>query len=232
MRGFLIGFVILLFIIAGVGYWAFTSLDSLVERGIEKIGTQLTETDVEVGSATILLADASAMIDGFTIANPAHYSNQSAFALELISVTLDTERSTKGVIVIKELRIENPVVNYELMGKNNNIDAIRKTVESNAGIDEGENEDMRFIIDRFIITKGEIKFSTGSDKFASSDLPAINVNNIGAHKGGVTGAELGQIIISEMSGQVKKMMAGALLDKILGPDNDNGESFTDKLFKP
>lgn len=237
MRGFLIGLFVLLLIIAGALYWAYSSLDSLVEAGIEKAGSELTETDVEVGSAAVSLADRTAAISGFTIANPAGFSKKSAFALDTISMTLDTVRSTKDVIVIKELRIENPVVNYELSGKNNNIDAIRKTVERNTASDmdddeEEDDDDMRFIIDRFIITKGEIKLATGGDKIASSDLPAIRINNIGANKGGVTGAELGQIIIGEMSGQVKKAVASGALNELLGPVNDNVKSFTDKIFKP
>ncbi len=233
MRGFLIGLVAVLLLIAGAAYWAFSSLDSLVEAGIEKIGSELTGTDVEVGAAAISLAESTALITGFTIANPAGFSNQSAFALDNISVTLDTARSNRGVIAIKELRIENPVVNYEISGKTNNIDALRKTVERNTSgddIDEGD-EEVRFVIDRFIITKGEIKLATGGDKIASSDLPAISMNNIGANKGGVTGTELGQIIVGEMSGQVKKAVASGVLDEFLSPAEGAVKSLTDQLFK-
>jgi len=236
MRGFLIGLFVLVLLIAGAGYWIYSSLDSLVEAGIEKVGSALTETDVNVASADISLPDKTASITGFTIANPAGFSKNPAFALDNINLSLDTDRSTRHVITIRELRISNPVVNYEIAGKKNNIDIIAKAVERNTQDKGGaqakdDDESLRFVIDRFIITKGEVKVYAKGDKVASSDLPAVSLNNIGAGKGGVTGAELGQIIVGEMSRGVKKSIASGALNKFLGAANDNMKNLKNKFFK-
>ncbi len=233
MRGVLIGFVIVLLIIAGIAYWAFTSLDSIIEAGIERVGSSLTETEVAVGGVDVDFKNLSITVTGVTIANPKGFSKGPAMTFATIRLAVDRERTTKEVVALREILIDAPVISYEVGAQGSNIDAIAKAVERNTSDEsaaESEEDGPKFIIDRLVVTKGEVKMAAQGNKVASSDLPGVTLKNIGAGSGGVTGEELGRTLVAAITDQVAKAVASGALDKLLGPVNDNVKKTFDKLF--
>lgn len=227
--------LVVIALVAAAIIWGLASLDSIVKAAIEETGSAMTETSVRVESVSISLADSIASITGLTITNPRGFSQDSpAFTLGKIEAILAPKRTTSDVVVIKKLNILAPFITYEVGAQGSNVDAINKTVKKNSsGTSRNASKlqaEPRFIIDHLSITGGEIKLLTPSGKVASSDLPNINVKNIGSKSGGVTGSQIGEIIIRELKNKTVSTVAKGVMQEYLDKATDGLGGAVNKLF--
>jgi len=110
---------------AGVVYLA-TNMDSIAKRAIESAGSNALGTAVRVSSVSINLADGSATLSGFTIANPSGFSNQDMMRFDELRVAIDIRSLNSDVIRINSINSTNPYVFFEMRGGRSNMDAIRE----------------------------------------------------------------------------------------------------------
>lgn len=212
--------LIVLLVIAGAGLYFFA--DTVLKVAIERGGSSLAETDVAVESLDVAVTESEGSINitGLTIANPQGFSDSVLLSLQGINLVIDIERSSLSVLVIEELRVDNPQITYELGGGGNNMDKLMENIERNVGgSSSGSGSGMapRYIIDQLIVTPGEVTIQLGSGKIASASLPEINLTDIGADSGGVTAGELGEIIMSQINvGVTTQVTVGALANVIGG----------------
>jgi hypothetical protein len=192
----------------------------IIEAVIERGGSSLAETDVAVESLDFVVNESEGGIDitGLTIANPQGFSDSVLLSLRGIELVVDIERSSTSVLAIEELRIDNPIITYELGGGSNNMDKLMANIDRNVGgSSDGSGVAPRYIIDRLIVTPGKVTIQLGSGELASANLPEINLTDIGANSGGVTGGELGQIVMSQINvGVNAQVTAGALANVLDG----------------
>ena len=212
--------LIVLLVIAGAGLYFFA--DTVLKVAIERGGSSLAETDVAVESLDVAVTESEGSINitGLTIANPQGFSDSVLLSLQGINLVIDIERSSLSVLVIEELRVDNPQITYELGSGGNNMDKLMENIERNeGGSSSGSGSGMapRYIIDQLIVTPGEVTIQLGSGKIASASLPEINLTDIGADSGGVTAGELGEIIMSQINvGVTTQVTVGALANVIGG----------------
>ena len=214
--------------VAAVGFaiWASFNLNTIVRSAIESNGSALTETAVRVDSVDIAAEKARATISGVTIGNPAGFTDTVALAFEEISAALDPEQFSMDLVVVEELTIRNPVIFYETGMAGNNLDVLSETVSKNAGsytANTAAGSDVavgpRFIIRKLTIGRGEITLSAAGEE-ASSDFPTVVLRDIGGTDG-VSGSEIGSVIITELtSNTVKAVGRGALGDVLDGVLDD------------
>ena len=213
-----LAFVLLILIVLAVGvmFFGFSQLNGFVETAIEQEGSALTQTEVAVDGVDIALTSGTAMITGLTIGNPQGFSEAKAFSLKGLSATLDPARVSADLVVIKELIIDEPVVVYEVGAKGSNIDFISRTLDANSG---GRSDDElsgpRFIIEKLKIGKGELVFGAGASEVGSSDIPAIELEDIGEDTNGVTGSQLGEIIVDELTQETMSVVTKGTIGKVL-----------------
>lgn len=132
-------FVVLLLLVGGGLYYVYSNLDSLVERGIETAGTSAAGTRVEVAGVDLDLLAGSAVIRGFSIANPAGYSEAPMLSFDEFAVVIDIAAMSRnnGTISITSITSRNPHLLYETHGGVSNLDTVRENMgtapaESNA----------------------------------------------------------------------------------------------------
>jgi hypothetical protein len=217
MRKFLLFIVIVLVIGAGALYFF---SPTLIKMAIESGGSQAAGTQVAVNEVDIGFQDSRASLRGLTIANPAGFSDADVLSLGEISVAIDPTRTSTDVIAVSEFRVSNPVVVYEMSGGTNNIAAIQKAFEQNVGTStasaDDEGSELKFIVDRLVITQGEVQVKTDLGELASTDLPEIDLSNVGTAEGGLTGGEIGSIVVSEISGNVAQLVAAGAVKGLVG----------------
>jgi len=212
--------LIVLLVIAGAGLYFFA--DTVLKVAIERGGSSLAETDVAVKSLDVAVTESEGSINitGLTIANPQGFSDSVLLSLQGINLVIDIERSSFSVLAIEELRVDNPQITYELGGGGNNMDKLMDNIDRNVGGSSGGSESgfaPRYIIDRLVVTPGEVTIQLGSGELASANLPEINLTDIGADSDGVTGGELGQIVMSQINvGVTAQVTVGALANVIGG----------------
>jgi hypothetical protein len=222
--------VILIVVLAGVFYFVFTSLDSLIVAAVESFGSEATQADVELKEAEVSVTSGEGALRGLRVGNPKGFATDSAFWLGEVSLKLDVATVASDTVVIKEIVIQAPEVTYELGAAGSNIDALKRNVESYAkqmsgggrgtgggGGDAGA-EGPKLIIENLYVRGGTVKVSATAlgGKTLSVPLPAVHLKNIGKDTGGATPDEVMATLFSSLSGSVGKAVSLLALDKLTG----------------
>jgi hypothetical protein len=171
------------------------NLDSIVAGVIEDIGSDVLKTEVKVSGMAISLKEGKVGIAGLTVANPEGWSSAKVLEMKGIEVTLDIASLNQDVLVIKSIRILQPLIVFEsnasggsnmqtLLDNMNSESAESSTSEG----ETSESEEMLLIIDQLNFSGGLVKISSEAKPGEVIDLslPAIKMSGIGRKKGGIT----------------------------------------------
>ena len=98
---------VLVLIVVGVYFFA-PSLESIVQKVVHKYGSEIT------------------------VGNPRDYSTKNLFELGEIYVKVDIKSLTSDTIVIENVEVSKPVINYEMLSlTRNNISDIQNNIKKN-----------------------------------------------------------------------------------------------------
>ena len=197
-------------VIVAVAIYVYSSLDDIVEAAIERFGSAATKTEVAVDGVSISPTDGKGSLSGLSVGNPAGFSGNNAFELGAISLAVDTGSVTSDVVVINEIVVAAPVVNYEFGDGGSNLDVIKANVNAYAksfgggGSGAESGGETKIIIENLIIRDGEANVSGGllGDKSVGTAIPSIHLKDIGKEKGGASPAEVAERIIDSLTASV------------------------------
>jgi hypothetical protein len=235
IAGGVIGAIVIVVAVAAV--WFFSNIDSLVKTAVEKVGSDVTKVKVTLDKADIAVTSGKAALSGLTVGNPQGFKGPYAFALGQVAVALDTASIGKDPIVIKEVRITAPKVNYEISPQGQrNIDTIKKNVEGpgggkpaspgggqpgggqpGGGASKPTDQGPKLVIENLYITGGQVAVSSellGSRKMDAA-LPAIHLKDIGKKGGGATPEDVAEQIIAALAQSTGRAVAGLNLDSLI-----------------
>ena len=219
MRKFLIFLVVVLAIIGAGLYFLYSNLGTVVAFAIEQGGSSAMETTVDVEGAEVSLEEGRASITGLTIGIPGCYSDGMALTLRGISVAIDANQTNQNLVTITELRVDEPIIAYELGSGKSNLDTLAANLDRNVGGGDGSSssdDGPKFVVQSLVIEEGSISVAGPTGEIASSKLPAIRIDNIGSESGGVTGAELGEIVLKRISNAAAREATQGKLKDALG----------------
>ncbi len=188
-------------VILGVAFvWLHNNLDSLVKNAIEKYGSQMTGTKVQVSSVEIKASEGTGIVRGLVVGNPSGFKTPYALKVGRIEMVLDIESLAKPVVLIKKIAVSAPDVIYERANGTTNFDAIQKHVAEQAGSSSGPSSEKgggkKLIVEHLSVTNAKAQASAAfmNGRMVSVSLPNIFLNNIGKAQGGVPPGELGRQI--------------------------------------
>ena len=214
----LIGAAALVLALGGVVWWVYASRDTLVKYAIEHFGSQITGVSVSVSQVKLEPAEGKGLIAGLLVGNPKGYDTPNAFALEEVRLVLDVATLTSGVVRIKEITIQAPVVTREGSRGNTNLDAIQKHVNAQAGKGGGEKKKTadssggtRFIIDHVYVR--DAKVNLGGT--ATLPVPDLHLRDIGKKSNGASAGEVVSSVLGPVVGSVVNV-GGAAVDATTG----------------
>jgi hypothetical protein len=120
-------------------------------------------------------------------------------------MALDIKTVTEDTIVIRDITISGPRITYEYSSGGNNIDAIKKNVDSYLGAGSSEKKpskagSKKLIIERLSILNGKANVSAAllQGKTMSLDLLNIVLKDIGKIKGGATPGEVASKVMDSL----------------------------------
>ncbi len=171
------------------------NLDSIVAKVVEDVGSEVLKTEVKVSGMSISLKEGKVGIAGLTVANPEGWSSAKVLEMEGIEITLDIASLNQDVLVIKSIRVLQPLIVFEsdasggsnmqtLLDNMNSDSAESSTSEG----ETSESEEVLLIIDQLNFSGGLVKISSEAKPGEVIDLslPAIKMSDIGRKKGGIT----------------------------------------------
>ena len=223
-RGFLIGGVVVVAVIAGLAVYLYASLESLIQEAVEVHGSEVAQVEVELDTVELDMASGKGALRGLKVGNPEGFETPSAFELGTISIDVDIGTVTDDIVVIREIVIDKPGVTYELSGAGNNIDAIRRNVDAymarhglGGAANEDEDDGPKLIIEHLYVRGGIVRVSATvlQGKSMTAPLLAIHLENIGKDEGGASPGEVVERVMTSLGDSASKAAAGLGVGKTL-----------------
>lgn len=216
----------------------FFSLDSIVKKGVETMGPEMTKVDVRLGSAKISPIGGSGELSKLFVGNPEGYKTPSAIELGDIKLGVKIGSVLSDIVVINELNLQAPQITLEgnLPGKNN-LSTILNNVSAYGGngnqqkpapaAPSAKKSQKKFIVKDIVIDGGKINLNiSGLGQHISEplSLPSIHLQNIGTAENGVTADQLVKAILEPLLATATETAA-----KNIGNLKNLGKNGTDEI---
>lgn len=181
------------------------SLDGIVAAAIERVGSDVTETDVTVEGVDISTRSGTGAIRGLVVDHPEGFESR-VMRIEEASLAIDLESVAGDTIRIRDVRVTGPEVTVEVNAQGTNLQALqrslRRDVSADATPDDADPEDGRkLVVDRLTISGGRVRVvATGLMRDPlSADLPQITLRDIGKDTGGASAEEVAAAIVAAIA---------------------------------
>jgi uncharacterized protein involved in outer membrane biogenesis len=224
--------VLLIGIAMSLVLWS--SLDSIVKAAIEKIGSEVTGTSVQVSEVSISPTSGEGILRGLRVTNPGGFDDGHAFQFEEINMVLDITSIASDPVIIKEIVVQNPVISYQLGAKGSNVGQLQDNAEGYAGESESTSSGPNILIQNLYFRGGEVSVTSPllGGRQVTTSLPDLHMQNIGSEDDGVNPAIMAKQIVSALSkqvaGSVSKLDLGGMADD-LKLDSDEVKEAADAL---
>lgn len=209
IRGLFVVLILLIVAVVAVGL----SLNGAIKKGVETFGPQIAKVPVKLDGVSLSLFSGSGAIKGLVIGNPEGYKTDHAMSVGMASVSVAPGSVFSDKIVVKSIRIEAPQVTFELGPGGSNLQRIQDNLGSSSAdaaepakpAEEKAPGDAKpakkLQVDEVIITGGKVTLGMAAlgGKLVEAPLPEIRINNLGQGPEGITGAELGKEILSQIN---------------------------------
>lgn len=211
--------LVLLLIVAVVAIGL--SLNGAIKKGVETFGPQVAKVPVTLDSVSLSLFSGSAALKGLVVGNPEGYKTTNAMSLGLASVSISPGSIFSDKVVVKSVRIEAPKVTFEFGPGGSNLQRIQKNLEAFTG---GSSTNVakpaetpapapaeskpgkKLQVDEVVISGGTVTLGAAmlGGKLIEAPLPEIRFEKLGQGPEGITGAELGNVILSKLTEEAIK----------------------------
>src|SRR6266550_2996112 len=127
------GLIVLLILLALAVGVSFYFLGSIVKKGVETVGPQITRTEIKLDTATLSLLSGSGKLKGLFVGNPEGFKTASAIKVGAVSVGIAPGSVFSDKVHVKEVNVQAPEITFEGGLKGNNLSKLLDNVQSAAG---------------------------------------------------------------------------------------------------
>jgi hypothetical protein len=183
-------------------------IDGVVAATIERYGSALTGTDVEVDGIDLALAAGRAELAGLTVDNPSGYETNYAVRIGSATLELDVGSLAGDVPVIEEIVLDGTLINAEQRDAASNLTDIQRHATRSSG--ESQGEPGRIIVERFRVENARVLLT--SQYFSEPEELAIDdvvVEGIGG-AGGATYSEAAEAMLMPVLAAARSAAADRL----------------------
>lgn len=228
------------------------SLGSVIKKGVETVGPQITKTDMKLAGANISILSGSGTLKGFLLGNPEGYKTPSAINVGEVSLGVRPKSVLSDKIHVTYVKVIAPEITFEgTLGTKNNLSKILENVDSVAGgggkpadtgagqpktqpADSGASKKLQ--VDDFLISGAKVNVSMTmlGGKSLTVPIPDIHFSQLGAGPEGITAAELTKRVLNEVTVATLKAVEKGVADLGKGATEaakDASKTATDTLDK-
>jgi hypothetical protein len=170
-------------------------LDGFVASTVERYGSALTGTAVDVDGVDLSLATGRAEIGGLTVDNPQGYETDYAVRVGRATVVLDISSLAGDVPAVTDLVLDGAVINAEQHETASNLTDIQRHATASSG-EPPAGEPGRITIERFRVRNARVLLTSEHlSKPEELELADVAVDDIGTAVGGVTYSEAAEAML-------------------------------------
>ena len=226
----------LIVVVIGVLVLVVANLDSVVKAAVERIGPEVTQTEVRLDDVDISARSGTGALRGLFVGNPDGFEMPSVFELGEISVDVDVGSLTSDTVVIREIVIAAPQITYEIGADGSNIDALRRNAAAAVGGNggdanatsesSGDEPSRKIIIENLYLRDGQISVAASAlpGQSLGATLPEIHLTDLGKESGGADPTVIADKVLEAVTAQVGAAVAqvdlSGLLDGVTGEAAD------------
>jgi uncharacterized protein involved in outer membrane biogenesis len=202
MKKIILGILVALVLLVVVAVTAvFLSLNSIVKKGVETAGPEMTKVALRLGSANISPLSGSGSLNQLFVGNPDGYKTPFAMQMGSIKVGVKLGSVFSDTVVVDEIDIQDPEITLEGTLDGNNLNTILNNVKgsdtsrpqpTNAPAASGGTS-KKFIVKDLVLSGAKVHINVsgfGKSVARTVSIPDIHLQNIGNGEGGATPAEL------------------------------------------
>jgi len=219
IRGLIVVAILLIVAVVAIGM----SLNSAIKKGIETFGPQVTGVAVTVDSVDLSIFNGKSTIKQLVVGNPEGYKTPEAMSLGLASVAVAPGSIFSDKVVVKSIRIEAPQVTFEFGPGGSNLQRIQKNLEAFSGggstntAQPAQTETKpgkKLQVDEIIVMGGKVTIGASAlgGSVLEAPLPEIELKSLGQGPEGITGAELGHVILAKINEEALKAYGDKLAE--------------------
>jgi hypothetical protein len=189
------------------------SLGSIIKKGVETVGPQITRTEMKLGGAVVSIFSGSGTLTKFHLGNPEGFSTPSAIAAGEVSVGVKPGSVLSDKVHVTHVKVIDPVITFEgTLGKANNLSKILENVDAAAGgstattnapapAPAGKGASQKLQVDDFLISGAKVNVSMTmlAGRSYTVTIPDIHFTALGTGPDGITAAELTKRILNEVT---------------------------------
>lgn len=240
----IVGGVVVVLVI-GLVIFLTLSLDSLVKKGVETVGPQITKTQMTLEKAAISLISGSGALHNFVVGNPEGYKTAAAIKVGEASVGVSPSSVLSDKIHVTHVRVVGPEITFEgSLGAKNNLSKIMENVEAATGGGEAGSKDKpasapaeggkKLQVDDFLISgaKVNVTLTALGGRTLTVSIPDIHFTNLGSGPEGITAGELTKMVLNGINKETFKAVEKAVADvgkQAVGAFNDLTKGGTNSL---
>jgi hypothetical protein len=231
-------------VLVGIVFVADAVLDLVVEQAIETLGPAITGTSVEIEDVDLSIFDGQGSVKGMVIGNPRGFDTKYAFRLREVGVHLVPRSLFGEKVVIRDIHIDAPDINFEQKDGTNNLERILKHIRSvlgggGGGEDQAEGEadddgpeaiweqltEQKVQIDHFLMKDAQIHAGGSGLEDERLDIPplSIELEGLGAGPDGESVARVSAKVMRRVSTRVSLAVAKRMLTLGLGGRDDSAK---------
>lgn len=225
-----IGIVVLLVAVLCV---VFFSLNSVVKKGVELVGPQVTKTDVKLGAARISPFTGSGELSQFSIGNPEGFStNHNAISVGSVKLGVKPASLFSDVVQVEEINVQAPEITLEGKLSGSNLGKIMENLKSGASSKaaapapaQAKSEKNVYIKD-LVVSGGKVSFTltTLGGNGVTVPLPPIHIQNIGTPEKGISMADASRQVLQKILDESIKAASQGTTDVGKGLKNAGSEA--------
>src|SRR6266550_5314025 len=198
--------VLLVLLVVAVGASIYF-LGSIVKKGVETVGPQITGTEIKLNSATLSLLSGSGKLNGLLVGNPEGFKTESAIKVGSVSVGVVAGSVFSDKVRVTQVNVQAPEITFEGGLKGNNLGKLLGNVQSAAGGGDKtsatpKDKSRKLQVDDFVISGGKINLSIDAGPLGGTSatvaLPEIHLTNLGSGPDGITASDLTAKVLKEL----------------------------------
>jgi uncharacterized protein involved in outer membrane biogenesis len=209
MKKIIIGIVVTLVVLVVVALAVvFFSLNSIVKKGVETVGPQMTKVEVRLGSADISPFSGSGSLNQLFVGNPDGYKTPFAIQMGSIKVGVKIGSVFSDTVVVDEINIQDPEITLEGTLDGNNLNTILNNLRGSGPAPEkqpaapaaaaSEKPSKKFIVKDIVLSGAKVHVNVsgfGKSVAQTVTIPDLHLQNVGNADGGATPAQLAMQIL-------------------------------------
>lgn len=199
IKKILISLTLFVLIIGGGVFYYF---DSLVQSGIEVVGSRALGTEVRVASSSVSPLNGSGSISGLQIRNPEGFDADYIFQMDQVAVNINASSVFSDVVEIESVVINSPQITYERRLTASNVSALLENLSGGeAETAEDSASTRRIIIREFRMIDPQVNLVAASMQ-APIPLPDIVLNDIGEESNAATVSDAMRQILGAINSSI------------------------------